>query len=249
MYNFKNSKSNIINILKSTTNIEEKDSIPKNDNEFTYENGIMSWTSAIFIDIKDSSNLFNTRDEHLARLIRAFTSELITIFQDSDNYRQIGIRGDCVYAIYSTPYKNDIYDVFCIATKTNTFMRMFNEIIKGFDYNPIVAGIGLGCDKTLIVKAGRTGTGINDKIWIGKSVIDACNLASTANRNSYRPIAMSPLFYDNIIEKAKTEKQYSDDWFKPKKKNEYYDSHTIEFYHCDIIDTEFNTWINNGMRN
>lgn len=247
MYNYKNSKSNIINILKSTTNIEDKDTIPKNDNEFTYENGIMTYTSAIFIDIKDSSELFNTRDEHLARLIRAFTSELITIFQDSDNYRQIGIRGDCVYAIYSTPYKSDIYDVFNIATKTNTFMKMFNKIIKSFDYNPIVAGIGLGCDETLIVKAGRTGTGINDKIWIGKSVIDACNLASTANRDYYKAIAMSSLFYENIIDQAKKEKNYNDDWFELKRKNK--DNHIVEFYNCNIIDTEFNTWIDNGMRN
>ena len=51
MYNYKNSKSNIINILKSETPIEEKETIPS-DQEFTYENGITCWVSAIFVDMK-----------------------------------------------------------------------------------------------------------------------------------------------------------------------------------------------------
>ena len=50
MYNYKNSKSNIINILKSETPIEEKETIPS-DQEFTYENGITCWVSAIFVDM------------------------------------------------------------------------------------------------------------------------------------------------------------------------------------------------------
>ena len=122
MYNYKNSKSNIINILKSKTPIEEKVTIPS-DQEFTYENGITCWVSAIFVDMKNSSELFKTKDEKLARLLRAFTSEIITIFQDFSKYNQIGIRGDCVYAIYSTPKKADINQVFNIAVKVNTFTQ------------------------------------------------------------------------------------------------------------------------------
>ena len=130
MYNYKNSKSNIINILKSTTKIEESDNIPKADENFTYDNGIYAWTGAIFIDIVNSSNLLDKKDEKLARLMRAFTSEIITIFQDFDKYRQIGIRGDCVYAIYSIPQQSDTVEMFRIAYKLNTFMKMFNQIIK-----------------------------------------------------------------------------------------------------------------------
>ncbi len=197
MYNYKNSKSNIVNILKSKTKIEEKEKIPK-DQEFTYENGISCWVSAIFVDIKNSSELFKTRDEKLARLLRAFTSELITIMQDFDNYNQIGIRGDCVYAIYSTPKQRDIKSVFGIATKINTFMKMFNKLLQQEHYSTIGVGIGLGCDKELIIKAGRSGTGINDKIWIGKAVVDAANLSSVANRHGYDKIAMSTCFHSNI---------------------------------------------------
>ena len=132
MYNYRNSKSNIINILNSTTKIEECDNIPRADEAFTYDNGIYAWTGAIFIDIVDSSNLLDKKDEKLARLMRAFTSEIITIFQDFDKYRQIGIRGDCVYAVYSVPNRSDIVEMFRIAYKLNTFMNMFNAIIKSY---------------------------------------------------------------------------------------------------------------------
>ncbi len=248
MYNYKNSKANIINILNSTTKIEESSYIPKADENFTYDNGIFAWTGAIFIDIVNSSNLLDKKDEKLARLMRAFTSEIITIFQDFDKYRQIGIRGDCVYAIYSVPTKDDVVEMFNISYKLNTFMKMFNVIIKSYGYHEIKAGIGLGCDKDLIIKAGRTGTGINDKIYIGNAIIDACNYASEGNRNGIEPIVMSTCVYDNIIEILKKENPNYEAWIKAKKNNTWYDSHTVKYYHCDIIQTDFNNWINNGLK-
>lgn len=85
--------------------------------------------------------------------------------------------------------------IFKITTKLNTFMKMFNKIIPNYGYSEIKAGIG--CDKDLIIKAGRTGTGINDKIYIGNAIIDACNFASEGNRNGIEPIVMSKVLILN----------------------------------------------------
>ena len=241
MYNYKNSKSNIINILKSETPIEEKETIPS-DQEFTYENGITCWVSAIFVDMKNSSELFKSKDEKLARLLRAFTSEIITIFQNFSKYSQIGIRGDCVYAIYSTPKKDDLNEIFYIAAYVNTFIKMFNKLLSENKYSTIGVGIGLGCDKELIIKAGRSGTGINDKIWIGKAVVDAANLSSVANRHGYKKIAMNSCFY-NIIKDFSNNKK---EWFNHISSSKYFDG---DFYECDVIKTEFNKWIEDGMKN
>lgn len=245
MYDYKDSKSNIINILKSQTPIEKKNAIPV-DSAFTYENGILTWVSAIFVDIENSTKLFNTKNEKLARLMRAFTSEVICIFQDNKNYNQIGIRGDCVYSIYDVESKDDLVEVFRIAYRLNTFLKMFNKIITNYGYKEINAGIGVGCDEDLIIKAGRTGTGINDKIWIGKAVVDASNLSSVAARNGISNIAMSPLFHDNVIEILKKENAKYASWIKPHKKDYY--SNYVDFYHCDVIQIDFNNWINNGMK-
>ena len=245
MYNYRNSKANITNILKSKTPIEQKNTIPA-DNEFTYENGIEAYVSAIFIDIKSSSELFATRDEKLARLLRAFTSEIITIFQESNTYRQIGIRGDCVYGIYSTPKKEDVVEVFDIAILTNTFMKMFNKLLQENHYTSIGAGIGLGCDKELIIKAGRSGTGINDKIWIGEAVVDASNLSSIAKRYGFENIAMSSCFYNNIIGTKKKQNSKYAEWIKKvHENNDYFNG---AFYQCNIVRTDFDKWIDGGMK-
>lgn len=239
-YNFRNSKANIINILKTKTPIEETKEIPV-DQEFTYKNAIRCFTSAIFVDIKNSTELFKNQDEKLARLLRAFTSEIITIFQDFDKYNQIGIRGDCVYAIYSTPDKTDICTVFDIAAKVNSFMTMFNKLLTQYGYSNIGVGIGLGCDDELIIKAGRTGTGINDKIWIGKAVVDAANLSSIANRNYHSRIVMSDIFYSNINSSIYKNKS----WITKTSCREkgYY-----ELYECNAVNVGFDDWINGGMK-
>lgn len=242
MYNFKNSKANIINILKSKTPIDRKETIPA-DQEFTYENGIYCWVGAIFIDIENSTELFSEKNEKLARLMRAFTSEIITILQDKDTYNQIGIRGDCVYAIYSVSKKQDLVELLDIAFTLNTFMKMFNKIIINYGYSEINAGIGLGCDEDLIIKAGRIGTGINDKIWIGNAVVEASNLSSIAGRNNIDRIAMSNCFYDNVHEVLEKKNDNYKRWIHPKYKKD-----TVEFYQCDIIISNFNNWINEGMK-
>lgn len=49
---------------------------------------------------------------------------------------------------------------------------------------------------------------------------------------------MSTVFYDNIEEILKKENERYKDWVKPHKT--YY---SVDYYHCDIIETEFNEWI------
>ena len=241
MYDYKNSKSNIVNILKSKTPIEGKKRISQDQN-FTYENGITCDVSAIFVDIKSSSELFKNKDEKLARLLRAFTSELITIFQDFNLFNQIGIRGDCVYAIYSTPTQGDVYNVFRVAIKVNTFMKMFNKLLSDNKYPCIGVGIGLGCDTELVIKAGRIGTGSNDKIWIGSAVVDAANLSSIANRNGHNKIAMNECFYNSIKDFNDNKKEC---FHFVKKSNDF----SANFYECNVIDKKFNNWIKDGMKN
>ena len=47
--------------------------------------------------------------------------------QDKSEYSQIGIRGDCVYAIYSAQYQSNLVEIFRIAYRLNTFIREFGK--------------------------------------------------------------------------------------------------------------------------
>lgn len=244
MYDYKKSKDIIESILKSPTKIVEKSNIPSTDSEFTYENGIKSWVGALFVDIVNSSKLFQTPNEDTARVIRSFCSEIISILKDDENYREIGIRGDCVYCIYNALYQTNLVDIFRHAYRINSFMGMFNKLLKKNGYSPISAGIGLGCSQDLIIKAGQNGSGINDKIWIGKAVVDAAHLSDVANRNGISAIAMSSLFYENVIEHLCKENEKYKSWIRAHSFGFY---GGIDYYHCDIIEIDFNKWIEENI--
>ena len=242
MFDYNDSKKIVENILTSTTKITSKTQIPVSDNEFTYENGIKVWVGALFVDIVDSSKLFDYANEDTARIIRSFCSEIICILKDDLNYHEIGIRGDCVYAIYNTETQGDLVKVFQHAYRINTFMIMLNKLLKKHGYKPIRAGIGLGCDEELVIKAGKSGSGINDKIWIGRALVEASQLSETANRYGVEEIAMSNLFYRNVIDILNKQDSNYIYWIKPYKVN-----YTTKFYHCSIIETSYKKWIDENI--
>ena len=243
-YDYKNGKSRIEEILNNKMEIIEKEKVPKDEN-FTFDNGYYSWVSAIFVDIRESSKLFTDEDkEKVAKIIRSFTSEIIEILREDDNLREIGIRGDCVYAIYTTPNQSDTYE---IAEKTffiNTFMEMLNILLEEKSYPTIKVGIGMSTAQELVVKAGRKNVSINSKVWIGDAVTKASNLSSLGNKDGVSTIVFSELSYINFIEKLveNTPNDNPKSWFEKYNTNEY-----GIYYSADIIKTDFNNWIENGM--
>jgi hypothetical protein len=217
-------RTRVNQIINSKTKVEYRNDIPK-EQFFTYENGVKGWVTSIFIDMVNSSEIFKEEnDENLARILRAFTAESISIM-DNDNARQVGIRGDCVYAIYSTPNKSDIYDVFKVAIELNTFVKkVLTPSISNTKFKDIQFGIGCASSKCLVIKAGKKSTGINDTIWIGDAVVDAANLSGIANHkksdystSKYKNIALNDVFYSNMIEADKLKNVYKVEWFEQDK--------------------------------
>lgn len=248
VFDYKESKKRVLEILSSKTDVEKKP-IPKNDKEFTYANGIKCWVGAMFIDIVDSSSLFkDQKDEKIARIVRSYTSEIIEILKSFDKVRQIGIRGDCVFAIYAVEYKNDLVELFRLAYLINTYMNMLNVLLEKNSFPTITAGIGLGASENLVIKAGLQQSGYNDLVFIGDAVVDASNLSGEANRHSVGGIAMNTTFYDNIIDTLVKENQLYSKWIVPKYNTGFGSQGTVSFYHCEIVQTKFNDWINKGMK-
>ena len=244
-YDYKQGKKRIKNILDNQLTVVEQDKLPAID-KLTFDNAYKSWVSAIFVDIRDSTSLFTEEDkEKVSKIIRSFTSEIIEILRKDDNLREIGIRGDCVYAIYTTPFQSDIYECVDKAIYVNTYLKMLNKLLANKKYPTITAGIGIGTAKELIVKAGRKDVGINNPVWIGDAVTGASNLSSIANKDGHDPIAFSNLTYLNSIEQLKknNSKKDVDSWF-----TEYHDADLGTFYCANIIKVEFDNWIDDGTK-
>ena len=242
-YDYTTGKKRIDEILNNKLEVIEQNSIP-NDNDFTFTNAYYGWVTGMFIDIRQSTTLFASQDKAIvSKIIRSFTSEIIEILRMDNNLREIGIRGDCVYSIYTTPTKDDIYEIVDKGIWTNTFMRMLNKQLKKKNYSNIIVGIGISTAKELVIKAGRKDVGINNKVWIGKAVSMAANYSSLGNTGNYNPIIVSECTYDNFIEKFKKNNGVeSQNWFRKFSSKEY-GTH----YDVSLIKTDFNEWIDNNV--
>ena len=236
-YDYKAGKKRIKEILNNKLQVIDDAKIPNNDN-FTFSNAYYGWVTAIFVDIRNSTDLFSKDDKEIvSKMIRSFTSEVIEILRKDDLLREIGIRGDCVYAIYTTPKKSDILEIMDKSFYINTFMNMLNKLLVDKGFSTINVGIGVSTAQELVVKAGRKDVGINNSVWIGDAVTKASNLSSLGNKKDYKSILISESVYKNIKD------SYNKDWFTLRNNSEI-----GKFYDCDIIKTNFNNWINNGMK-
>lgn len=243
-YDYKRGKERIEDILDNELKIIEQNEVPT-DAAFTFSNGYYSWVSAIFVDIRDSSTLFAHEDkEKVSKVIRSFTSEIIEILRNDDNLREIGIRGDCVYAIYTTPYKDDIYELADKTFYINTYIKMLNKLLQKRFLPGINVGIGMSTAQELVVKAGRKDVGINSKVWIGKAVTRASNFSSLGNKNGNSALVYSSCSYTNFIDKLQKANPDTDvkGWF-----TYHSDEGDGAYYTANIIKTDFNNWIINGM--
>ncbi|WP_458400666.1 adenylate/guanylate cyclase domain-containing protein [Mailhella sp.] len=244
-YDYRAGKKRIEEILDNKLEVIKKDELPKDD-AFTFSNGYYSWVTGIFVDIRESSKLFSDENkEKVSKIIRSFTSELIEILRDSDKLREIGIRGDCVYAIYTTPYQDDIYELADKTFYINTYMKMLNQLLINRSLPQIKVGVGMSSAQELVVKAGRKDVGINSKVWIGNAVTQASNLSSIGNKNNNTPLVYSECSYINFIEKLikNNPKEDPHSWF-----TKYQDKNYGVYYAANIIDTAFDNWISKGMK-
>lgn len=240
-YDYESGKKRVDAILDNELEIIEK-TIPS-DSSFTFDNGYYDWVTGVFVDIRDSSTLFSDGDQvKVAKIIRSFTSEIIEILRDDDNLREIGIRGDCVYAIYATSYQKDIYEIADKTFYINTYLKMLNKQLKKKGYPTILVGIGMSSTQDLVVKAGRKDVGINNKVWIGSAVTRASNLSSLGNKNGISALVYSEISYNNFIDKLVENNAEAKSWF-----TRNHDMQNGTYYHGTIIDITFNKWIDSNV--
>jgi class 3 adenylate cyclase len=180
-------------------NFEDVDSLPDRD-RLTFTNGFYANCSAIFVDIRDSSSLPKHYNRPaLAKPYRSYLSEMVAIFNSDPGTREVNIAGDAVWAVVNTPLQRDIDDVFAFAYTANSLMQLINKKLAAAGYDkPIKAGIGASWGRALMVKAGYSGSGINDVVYMGDVVNEAAHLAAKANEGWQDAIFVSGDFYGNL---------------------------------------------------
>jgi len=183
-------------MTQSQANYEEVKELPDRD-RLTYSNGFYAYCSALFVDIRDSSKLPDLyKRPALAKLYRAYISEMVAIMNGNAQAREISIVGDGVWAVFNTPLKSDIDGVFSTAAQANSLVKVLNYKLGKAGYStPIKVGVGMAYGRALMVKAGYNGSGIADVVYMGDVVNAAAKLAAQGS-DGY---AVPPMMIDNVF--------------------------------------------------
>lgn len=204
-YKVEDSASRMDDILDANDNDYEdnKNDIPSR-NKLTYKNGYYVYVTALFIDIVDSSKLTDgNRRPTLAKMYRAFLSECVAIMNSWEMCKEININGDCVWGVFETPKKSDVDDVISVAAQLNSMIKILNYKLQKKEYDTISVGIGIDYGRALMVKAGYSGSGINEIVWMGDVVNTACHLADKAGRGIRNRIIVTEQIYSNLNDEHK----------------------------------------------
>ncbi|MFY8299978.1 adenylate/guanylate cyclase domain-containing protein [Pseudoalteromonas sp. SS15] len=218
----------------SDTSFPEVDEIPSRD-KLTYKNGYYVNCSALFVDIRDSSELPNKHKRPtLAKIYRSYISEVVAIMNGNINCSEIRIEGDCVSGIYNTPKKWQIDSMFSDSAKINSLIKVLNHKFKKRNITEIEVGIGMDYGRALMIKSGYKGSGLNEIVWMGDVVNGASNLCGKANKGwENKVIFASNVIYSNLNEHNKKllEKNYSHDC-----------------YHGNFVNTEMEKWYDENCK-
>ncbi len=228
-YDFIKSKDRIDDILISLdANYQESKVIPNRDN-LTFSNGYYISCAALFIDMRGSKE-FSTKHTRpvTAKIYRSFISELVAILNGNANLREIYIEGDCVWGVFNTPYRKDIDSIFNTSAQAASLIDVLNVKLKKKKYTEIAVGISCHYEDVLMIKAGYSGSGINEVTWIGKLVGEAADLCSKANRYNSKRALYSQIFHCNLSEKNKELLSWNS---------------TLQCYEGNIINTMMNEWV------
>lgn len=230
-YDYQKSAQRIKDILALPAgSFDDVDILPNRD-RLTFSNGFYAYCTAIFIDIRESSKL---PDVHLrpvlAKIYRAFVSEMVAVVNSIPEICEVNIEGDCVWAVYKTPYQSDINAVFSIMSIANTLVELLNHYLKANSISTIKVGIGAEYGRALMVKAGYEGSGINDVVYMGDVVNKAAHLANEAGKNWNDPLFVGDIFYSNLNEhnQGLLTRQY--------RNGDYY-------YSGNVVNTAMNEWV------
>ena len=232
-YNFEDSLCRLDEILNASDNsYEEKTEIPRRG-RLSYTNGFYVDCTAVFVDICGSSELPKIHKRPvLAKIYRSFISEVIAIFNGNDKCKEINVQGDCVWAIFDTPYQNDIMNVLHCCARVRSLIDIINFKLAKKKYKTFKVGIGVDYGRALMIKAGYKGSTINDIIWMGDVVNQASNLCALGNKGSIQPIVISSIIYSNLVT---TKNEEWKEWFTFDRKH--------NCYHGDIIHVGMNHWL------
>jgi len=213
-FNFRASLARMDRILqKSDNNYSEKNNIPSLES-LNHTDGHYVTCAALCVDIRESSLLPQKHTKPvLAKIYRAYTSEVIALLRSHKLCRHIRIDGDAVLGIFDVRQQRLIVGVFELSWKLSSLIKALNDKFEKRGYERIRVGIGLSYGEVLMIKAGLSGSGYNDIVWMGEAINKASKLSGAGNKephNGDREIMVAKQFFEKLPTNYKQFLHWSD---------------------------------------
>lgn len=238
-YDFDDSEKRLTEILDSTSSFEELGYIPSSE-KLTFTNGYYINCTSVFVDLRDSSKLPSVHQNRvLAKIYRAYISEVVAVMNGYSECREVDIVGDCVSGVFETPTRTTLQNILGLIASINSLIDVLNYKLEQRGYTPIKVGIGASYGRVLMIKAGYKGSSINEVVYMGEAVNQASKMCGLANKTVSNPIVLTPDFHFNLTEEHQS--WFVKGWNTPGRFRE------PDYYHGVVINTYADEWLSNKM--
>ena len=243
-YDHIKSKEKVLEILNKPKEEIISQNVPS-DRYFKFGETYDCQITCIFVNIRNSEELYEKKISSVTKIMRSYSSEVIDILRQSGNARDIGIIGDSIYGVYATPENRDVREAVLTTAYANTFVKMLNVLSEEKGLGQIRIGIGVSTSSDITIKAVRDRSGMNEKLWIGEAFkgASALSLFGSKEEQTRNPIAISDTAYEKMIESYAEEKRED---VKKSFTPQTFGGRNV--YTANITITKIDDWIKNGMK-
>jgi len=170
---------------------------------------------------------------------------MVAIVNSFKSCKEVNIIGDCVSAMFAGDQGDEkpAIEALQAASMCNGMMKVLNVHFKKKwteKFDEVKAGIGVALGRALVIKAGHSGTGISDLIYMGDVVNRASKMCGLAYKEyEFHPICVTEAVYnsaDKYIANHDTTSTFQD-FLTPKKHSTHGQLYVGDFYRI-----EFNDW-------
>lgn len=165
----------------------------------------------------------------LAKIMRAYISEVVAVMRGAATISEIYIEGDGVWGVFNTTTNPEVVSVMNTVAQIASVIDILNVRLAAKKYSTVSVGIGVEDGSTLYIKGGYKGSGINEVVWVGRIVGKAAALCNHGNRNSYdKEIMVSDRIYNMLDDHWKSLLGWNS---------------IRNCYHSNAVNTVMNNWV------
>lgn len=194
-------------IMGHSSAYEETAIIPKKY-DLRFAEGVYVECASLVVELRGTSDMMaiqNKPSDMMAKVYRAYISEVFAICNSFESCKDINIRGDSVSAVF-TGIENEkefVMDALKAASMCNGIIKVLNVKLQNAWGNRsigIEAGIGVASGRVLVMKAGHAGSGVEDFVYVGDVINKATEICELAYNEYDKPICVTEDVYLKTVE-------------------------------------------------